>query len=60
MEAFPHNAPLLKGKEVYICMFVDSNHASDKQTRRSRIRFMINMNTSLLNLYLKKQSTIET
>ena len=41
-------------------MFIDSNHAGDKQTRRSRTGFMIDMNMSLINWYSKKQSTIES
>ena len=42
-------------KEVDLYMFVDSNHAGDKQTRRSRTRFMIYMNTSSIHWYFKKQ-----
>ena len=60
MEAIPPNAPLLRGKEVDLHMFVDSNHAGNKQTRRSRTRFMFYMNMSLVNCYSNKQSTIET
>ena len=41
-------------------MFIDSNHAGDKWTRRSRTTFMIYMKMSLINCYSKKQSTIET
>ena len=41
-------------------MFIDSNHAGNKQARMLRTRFMINMNMSLINWYSKKQSTIET
>ena len=41
-------------------MFVDSNHAGNKQPRRTKTRFMIFMNISLINWYSKKQSTIET
>ena len=41
-------------------MIVGSDHAGNKQTRRSRIRFMFHMNMSLINWYSKKQSTIET
>ena len=37
-------------------MFVDSDHA----TRRSKIRFMICMNMSLIYWYSKKQFAIET
>ena len=46
--------------EVNLCMFVDSDHACDKQTRRSWTRVIIYMNMSLINWYSKKQSTIET
>ena len=58
-EAIPPNAPLPRGKEVDLCMFVDSNHAGDKWTRRSWTRFTIYMNMSLINRYSKRQSTIE-
>ena len=32
-EALPPNAPEPLGKEVELCMFVDSDHAGDKATR---------------------------
>ena len=35
-EAIPMNAQDPRGKEVDICMFVDSDHAGDKVPRRSR------------------------
>ena len=41
-------------------MFVDSDHAGDKLTRRSRTGFMIHMNAALILALSKKQSTIET
>ena len=41
-------------------MFVDSNHAANKHSRRSRTGFMLYVNMSLINCYSKKQSTIET
>ena len=40
-------------------MFIDSNHAGDKQTGRSRTRFMIYINMPIINWYSKKQSIIE-
>ena len=40
-------------------MFVDSDHAGDKATRRSRTGFMIYVNMSLVNWLSKKQSTVE-
>ena len=60
MELIPPNAPLPKGKEVDLCIFVCSDHAGNKQIRRSRTRFMIYVNVTLINGYSKKQSTIET
>ena len=29
-EAIPNNAPEPRGKEIELCMFVDSDHANDK------------------------------
>ncbi len=41
-------------------MFVDSDHAGDKLTRRSRTGFLIYINSALIDWLSKKQSTIET
>ena len=60
VEAIPPNTPPLIGKEVDLCVFIDSNHAGIKCTRRSRTGFMVYMNMSLINWYSKRQSTIET
>jgi hypothetical protein len=40
-EAIPTNAPPPLGKEVDLRMMIDSNHAGDKATRRSRTGFLI-------------------
>ena len=40
-EPIPPNAPEPAGKEVDIRLFVDSDHAGDKKTRRSRTGFFI-------------------
>ena len=40
-------------------MFVNSDHAGNKQSRISRTGFMIYMKVLLINWYSKKQSTIE-
>ena len=53
VEAIPHNSPPPRGKEVDLHMFVDSDHAGNKQTRRSRTGFMIYMNMSLLTGILR-------
>ena len=59
-EALPPNAPKPLGKEVELRLFVDSDHAGDKATRRSRTGFMIFMNMALINFISKKQATIES
>ena len=41
-------------------MFVDSDHAGDKVSCRSRSGFLIYMNTALVQWFSKKQSTVET
>ena len=50
-EAIPVSAPELHGKEVDICMFVDSDHAGDKVSHRSRSSFLIYVNTALMQLF---------
>jgi len=42
-EAIPPNAPKSRGKDVDLRIYVDSDHAGDKQTRRSRSDFFIYM-----------------
>ena len=49
VEALPPNAPPPIGKEVDLRMFIDSRHAGEKQTKRSRTMFMVYMNMSLIN-----------
>ncbi|KAL7460444.1 hypothetical protein ACHAXS_000899, partial [Conticribra weissflogii] len=39
---------------------VDSNHAVDKQTRRSCSGFLIYINTALVDCHSKQQATIKT
>jgi hypothetical protein len=59
-EPIPPDAPTPRGKPVVIRMFVDSDHAGDKLTRRSRTGFLIYINSALIDWLSKKQSTIET
>ena len=58
-EALPPNAPEPLGKEVEMHMFVDSDHAGDKATRRSRTGYMIFINMSMIDWHTKKQATVE-
>jgi hypothetical protein len=41
-------------------MMVDSNHAGDKQTRRSRTGFLIFVDNAIVDWVLKRQPTIES
>jgi hypothetical protein len=54
------NAPLPRGKDVDLRMFVDSDHASDHLTRRSRTGFLIYLNMAPIMWHSKKQATFET
>ena len=59
-EAIPSNAPPPRGKEVDLRLYVDSDHAGEQQTRRSRTGFFIFINMAPIQWYSKRQSTIET
>ena len=59
LEPIPTNVPPTK-KDVDPSMFVDIEHADDKQIRIFRMWFTIKMKMSLINWYSKKQYTIET
>ena len=59
-EAIPTDMPPPLGKEVDIRMMVDSDHAGEKRTRRSRIGFLIYCNMALIIWLSKRQPTIET
>ena len=59
-ETTPMNASEPQGKEVNICTFVDSNHAGDKVSFRSRRGFSIYVNMALVQWFSNKQSTVET
>ena len=53
-EAIPVNAPEPHGKEVDIRMFVDSDHAGDEVSCRSRSSFLMYVNTALVQWFSKK------
>ena len=60
MEAIPPNVTLSRGKVVDLCMFIDSNHAGNKEIRISKTKFMMYMSMSLIYWYSMMQTTIET
>ena len=59
-EAIPKNAPEHQGKEVDICMFVDSDYAGFKVSCRSMHGFLIYVSTLLVQWFSKKKSTVKT
>jgi hypothetical protein len=59
-EAISPNMPPPLGKDVDLRMMVDSDHAGEKRTRRSRTGFIIFCNLALIVCLSKQQATIET
>ena len=59
-EELPENAPTARGIGFTICACVDSDHAGDSITRRSRTGFIVRLNNSPIYWMSKKQSGIET
>ncbi len=59
-EPIPPNAPEPRGKEVDLRAYVDSDHAGEKLTRRSRTGYFIFVNSALVMWLSKKQPTIES
>ena len=59
-ESIPSNALELRGKDVDLRLYVDSDHAGEKRTRRSHTGFFVFMNTALVQWFSKQQTTIET
>ena len=56
----PPDMPEPLGNDVDLVMYVDSDHAGDKRTRRSRTGFFIYVNSAPVTWMSKKQPTIET
>jgi len=59
-EQLPVDMPKPLGPEIDLRLYVDSSHANDKHTRRSRSGFFVYLNSSLIQWSSKKQPTIET
>jgi hypothetical protein len=59
-EPIPPDCPTPRGKAVQTTCFVDSDHAGDLVTRRSRTGVFILINKALVVWYTKKQGSIET
>jgi hypothetical protein len=59
-EAIPPGMPPPLGKDVDLHLMVDSDHAGEKRTQRSRTRFIIFCNLAPIIWLSKQQATIET
>jgi hypothetical protein len=59
-EIIPSDAPVPRGKEVDLRLFVDSDHAGEKFTRRSRIGIFIYLNMAPIVWFSKRQPTVES
>ena len=59
-EGIPSNMPQYRGQGVTISAYVDSGHAGDTLTRRSRTGFLVFLNCALIFWNSKKQTAIET
>jgi hypothetical protein len=59
-EPRPSNAPKPRGRGVVVRVFVDSDHAGEALTRRSRTGYLIYINMAPILWHSKKQGTIET
>ena len=59
-ESLPPNMPKPKGLGFTMRAFVDSDHAGDSITRRSRTGFLIFLNSAPIYWYSRKQGSCET
>jgi hypothetical protein len=59
-EMIASDAPILRGKEVDLRLFVDSDHAGEQFTRRSRTGFIIYLNMAPIVWFSKRQPTVES
>jgi hypothetical protein len=57
-EMIPSDAPVPRGKEVDLRFFVDSDHAGEQFTRRSRTGFVIYLNMAPIVLFSKHHPSI--
>jgi hypothetical protein len=56
----PSYAPIPRGKEVDLRLFVDSDHSSEHFTRHSRTGFVIYLNMAPIVWFSERQPTVES
>jgi hypothetical protein len=59
-EMIPPDAPVPRGREVDLSLFVDSDHAAEQFTRRSRTGYVIYLNMAQIVWFFKRQPTVES
>jgi hypothetical protein len=59
-EMSPPGAPVPRGKEVDLRLFVDFDHAGEQFTRRSRTGYVIYLNMAPITWFSKHQPTVES
>jgi hypothetical protein len=59
-EIIRSDAPVSCGKEVDLRLFVDSDHAGEKLTKRSRTGFVIYLNMAPIVWFSKRHTTVES
>jgi hypothetical protein len=59
-EMIPPDAPIPRGKDVDLRLFVDSDHAGEQFTRRSRTGYVIYLNMAPIVWFSKRQPTVES
>jgi hypothetical protein len=59
-EAIPPNAPVTRGKSIDLLLFVNSDHAGDHFTLRSRTGVVIYLNMSPTVWFSKRQPTVNS
>jgi hypothetical protein len=59
-EIIPSGAPFSRVNEVDLRLFVDSDHAREQFTRRSRTGFVIYLNMAPIVWFSKRQPTVES
>jgi hypothetical protein len=59
-EMTPSDAPVPRGKEVDLRFFVDSDHAGEQFTRRSRTGFVIYLSMAPIVWFSKREPDVES
>jgi hypothetical protein len=59
-EMIPSYAPVPRGNDINLRLFVDSDHAGEQFTTRSRTGFVIYLNMAPIMWLSKRQPTVES